>query len=160
MEGGVKMGFLSLDGIFKQRRTRYEMSEDEKFYLMNCSDLLAEIMAVIDGVVVMHDFFWEKVGEGKYEKEMRKCGDAAKSTLSQAEYIKAPDRFKEMHEHLVKGLKYLEDSYKESVVYLADRQREHIARAIELALLGSAELRDGNRQWEKVKAKAKKEGSE
>jgi len=130
------------------------MNEDEKFYLMNCSDLLGEITSVIDGIVVMHDFFWEKIGESKYEKEMRKCGDVAKSTLSEAEYIKAPERFKEMHEHLVKGLGYFEDSYRESLVYLTDKQREHVAKAIELALLGSAELRDGNKQWEKIKEKA------
>ncbi len=142
-------------GLFKQRRTRYEMNEDEKFYLMSCSDLLGEITSVIDGIVVMHDFFWEKIAESKYEKEMRKCGDATKSTLSEAEYIKAPDRFKEMHEHLVKGLRYFEDSYRESLVYLTDRQREHIAKAIELALLGSAELRDGNKQWAKIKEEAR-----
>ncbi len=147
------MGFFG--GLFKQRRTRYEMDEDEKFYLMSCSDLLGEITSVIDGIVVMHDFFWEKIAESKYEKEMRKCGDATKSTLSEAEYIKAPDRFKEMHEHLVKGLRYFEDSYRESLVYLTDKQRGHIAKAIELALLGSAELRDGNKQWEKIKEKAR-----
>ncbi len=146
------MSFLG--GIFKQRRTRYKMNEDEKFYLMSCSDLLGEITSVIDGIVLMHDFFWEKITEGKYEKEMRKCGDAAKGTLSEAEYIKAPDRFKEMHEHLVKGLRYFEESYSESLIYLTDSQREHIAKAIELALLGSAELRDGNKQWERIKEKA------
>ena len=146
------MSFLG--GIFKQRRTRYKMNEDEKFYLMSCSDLLGEITSVIDGVVVMHDFFWEKIAESKYEKEMRKCGDATKSTLSEAEYIKAPGRFKEMHEHLVKGLRYFEESYRESLIYLTDSQRKHIAKAIELALLGSAELRDGNKQWEKIKEKA------
>jgi hypothetical protein len=138
-------------GFFKQRRSRYVMNEDEKFYLMNCSDLLGEITAVIDGIGIMHDFFWEKISESKYEKEMRKCGETTKSTLSIAEYIKAPDRFKEMHAHLANGLKYFEHSYKESLVYLTDRQREHIAKAIELALLGSAELREGNKQWEKIK---------
>ncbi len=56
-----------------------------------------------------------------------------------------------MHEHLVNGLRYFVDSYNESLVFLTDKQREHIAKAIELALLGSAELRDGNRQWEKIK---------
>ncbi|MCW3134642.1 MAG: hypothetical protein N2V78_09970 [Methanophagales archaeon] len=147
------MGFWG--SLFKQRRTRYEMDEDEKFYLMSCSDLLGEITSVIDGVVVMHDFFWEKIEESKYEKEMKKCGEAAKNTLSEAEYIKAPDRFKEMHEHLVNGLRYFEDSYRESLVYLTDRQRGHVAKAIELALLGSAELRDGNKQWERIKEKAK-----
>ena len=100
----------------------------------------------------MHDFFWEKIAEPKYKEEMKKCGSAAKSRLSEAEYIKAPERFKEMHEHLVNGLRYFEDSYSESLVFLTDKQREHIAKAIELALLGSAELRDGNRQWEKIKA--------
>lgn len=149
------MSFLC--GIFKQRRTRYEMNEDEKFYLMSCSDLLGEIMSVIDGIVAMHDFFWEKITESKYEKVMKECGDATKTTLSEAEYIKAPERFKEMHGHLIKGLKYFEDSYTESLVYLTDRQREHIAKAIELALLGSAELRDGNKQWEKIKNEAKTE---
>jgi len=127
------------------------MNEDEKFYVMACSDLLEEITSVIDGVEVMHDFFWEKIAESKYEKEMRKCGDAAKNTLSEAEYIKAPERFKAMHEHLVNGVRYFDDSYTESLVYLTDRQRKHTAKAIELALLGSAELRDGNKQWEKLK---------
>lgn len=138
-------------GLFKQRRTRYRINEDEKFYLMSCSDLLGEITSVIDGVVTMHDFFWEKIAELKYEEEMKRCGSAAKSGLSEAEYIKAPQRFKEMHEHLVNGLRYFVDSYNESLVFLTDKQREHIAKAIELALLGSAELRDGNRQWEKIK---------
>ncbi len=147
------MSFLG--GIFKQRRTQYEMNEDEKFYLMSCSDLLGEITSVIDGIVVMHDFFWEKIAESKYEEEMRKCGDAAKSTLREAEYIKAPERFKEMHEHLVNGLRYFEESYRESLVYLTDRQRKHTAKAIELALLGSAELRDGNKQWGKIKEEAR-----
>jgi len=142
-------------GVFKQRRARYEIDEDEKFYLMSCSDLLGEITSVIDGIVVMHDFFWEKIAESKYEKEMRKCGEATKNTLSEAEYIKAPDRFKKMHEHLVNGLRYFEDSYKESLVYLTDRQRGHVAKAIELALLGSAELRDGNKQWERIKEKVR-----
>jgi len=139
--------------FFKQKRTRYELNEDEKFYLMSCSDLLGEITSVIDGIVAMHDFFWEKITEGKYEKEMEKCGNAAKSTLNQAEYIKAPERFKEMHDHLTQGLRYFENSYIESLVYLTDNQREHIAKAIELALLGSAEVRDGNKQWEKIKEK-------
>ncbi|MGB2727236.1 MAG: hypothetical protein WBC40_06360 [Halobacteriota archaeon] len=143
------MGFLG--GIFRQRRTQYKMNEDEKFYLMSCSDLLGEITGVIDGIGVMHDYFWEKISESKYEKEMRKCGETTKSTLSEAEYIKAPERFKEMHEHLVKGLRYFEDSYRQSLVYLTDKQREHIAKAIELALLGSAELREGNKQWERIK---------
>ncbi len=138
-------------GLFKQRRTRYRINEDEKFYLMSCSDLLGEITSVIDGVVTMHDFFWEKIAEPKYEEEMKRCGSAAKSGLSEAEYIKAPQRFKEMHEHLVNGLRYFVDSYSESLIFLTDKQREHIAKAIELALLGSAELRDGNRQWEKIK---------
>jgi len=140
-----------LGAIFKQRRARSDMNEDEKFYVMACSDLLEEITSVIDGVEVMHDFFWEKIAESKYEKEMRKCGDAAKNTLSEAEYIKAPERFKAMHEHLVNGVRYFDDSYTESLVYLTDRQRKHTAKAIELALLGSAELRDGNKQWEKLK---------
>ena len=51
----------------------------------------------------------------------------------------------------MKGLRYFEDSYGESLVYLTDKQREHIAKAIELALLGSAELREGNKQWERIK---------
>ncbi len=140
-----------LEAIFKQRRTRFDMNEDEKFYLMTCSDLLEEITSVIDGIEVMHDFFGEKIGESKYENEMKKCRDVAKNTLSEAEYIKAPERFKAMHEHLVNGLRYFDDSYRESLGYLTDRQREHIAKAIELALLGSAELRDGNKQWEKLK---------
>ncbi|RJS74867.1 hypothetical protein CW714_00995 [Methanophagales archaeon] len=144
-------------GLFKQRRTRYRINEDEKFYLMSCSDLLGEITSVIDGVVTMHDFFWEKIAEPKYEEEMKKCGSAAKSGLSEAEYIKAPQRFKEMHEHLVNGLRYFVDSYNESLVFLTDKQREHIAKAIELALLGSAELRDGNRQWEKIKENVREE---
>ena len=140
-----------IGGLFKQRRTKYEMNEDEKFYLMNCSDLLDEITSVIDGIVIMHNFFWEKIAESKYESEMRKCGDAARSTLTEAEYIKAPGRFKEMHEHLVDGLRHFDESYKESLIYLTDKQRAHIAKAIELALLGSAELRDGNKRWEKIK---------
>lgn len=140
-----------LGGLFKQQRTRYRINEDEKFYLMSCSDLLDGISPVIDGVVTMHDFFWEKIAEPKYKEEMKKCGSAAKSRLSEAEYIKAPQRFNEMHEHLVNGLRYFVDSYSESLVFLTDKQREHIAKAIELALLGSAELRDGNRQWEKIK---------
>ncbi len=144
-----------LGGIFKQRRPRYEMNEDEKFYLMSCSDLLGEITAVIDGIGVMHDFFWGKISERKYEEEMQKCKEVAKSTLSEAEYIKAPERFKEMHEHFVNGLRYFERSYNESRVYLSDKQREHVAEAIKLALLGSAELRDGNKQWEKIKEKAR-----
>lgn len=138
-------------GLFKQQRTRYRINEDEMFYLMSCSDLLGGIAPVIGGVVILHDFFWEKTAEPKYKEEMKKCGGAAKSRLSEAEYIKAPQRFKEMHEHLVNGLRYFVDSYSESLVFLTDKQREHIAKAIELALLGSAELRDGNRQWEKIK---------
>jgi len=127
------------------------MNEDEKFYLMACSDLLEEITPVIDGVEVMHDFFGEKIAESKYENEMKKCRDIVKKTLSGSADIKAPERFKEMHEHLVNGFRYFNDSYTESLVYLTDRQREHIAKAIELALLGSAEFRDGNKQWEKLK---------
>ncbi len=140
-----------LGRLFKQQRTRYRINEDEKFYLMSCSDLLGEITSVIGGVVTMHDFFWEKIAEPKYKEEMKKCGSAAKRGLSEAEYIKAPQRFNKMHEHLVNGLKYFVDSYNESLIFLTDKQREHTAKAIELALLGSAELRDGNRQWEKIK---------
>ena len=142
-----------ISGLFKQQRSRYSMNEDEKFYLMSCSDLLGEITSVIDGIGVMHDFFWEKVEESKYEKEMQKCEASAKSTLTEAEYIKAPERFKEMHEHLVDGLRYFEHSYAESLVYFTDKERKHIAKAIELALLGSAELRDGSKQWDSIKNK-------
>ena len=35
-----------LGGLFRQRRARYDMNEDEKFYLMSCSDLLGEITPV------------------------------------------------------------------------------------------------------------------
>ncbi|NQE46078.1 hypothetical protein C5S31_08670 [ANME-1 cluster archaeon GoMg2] len=130
-----------IGGLFKQQRSRYSMNEDEKFYLMSCSDLLGEITSVIDGIGVMHDFFWEKVGASKYEKEMHKCEASAKSTLT------------EMHEHLVDGLRYFEHSYVESLVYFTDKERKHIAKAIELALLGSAELRDGSKQWDSIKNK-------
>jgi hypothetical protein len=149
------MSFLGL--IFNQKRTRYNMNEDEKFYLMSCSELLGRITPVIEGIGAMHDFFWERISEHAYEKEMEKCGSVAKSSLGEAEYIKAPERFKEMHGHLKNGLRYFDHSYTESLVYLADRQREHIAKAIELALLGSAELRDGNKQWEKIKKETKVE---
>ncbi len=148
-----------LGGIFKQRKAgRYDMSEDEKFYLMSCSDLLGNITAVIDGIGAMHDFFWEKISESKYEKEMQRCCETAKSTLNEAEYIKAPERFKRMHEHFLNGLKYFEQSYKESMEYMSDKRREHIAEAIKLALLGSAELREGNKQWEKIKDDTRVEG--
>ncbi|MFZ2071772.1 MAG: hypothetical protein WAV32_09315 [Halobacteriota archaeon] len=143
-----------LGGLFKQHRPRYTMNEDDKFYVMSCSDLLGEITSVIDGLGVMHDFFWDKVGESKYERKMRKCEARAKSTLSEAEYIKAPERFKEMHGHIVDGLRYFEQSYIESLVYFTDKQRNHIAKAIELALLGSAELRDSSKQWAKIKNRA------
>jgi hypothetical protein len=146
-----------IGGLFKQSGTRYEMSEDDKFYLMSCSDLLGKIPSVLEGIAAMHDFFWDKIAENKYEKAMRKYGNAAKSTLSEADIIRVPERFKAMHEHLTRGLGYLNDSYGESLVYLTDRQREHIAKAIELALLGSAELRDGNRLWEKIKEDTKRE---
>ncbi len=147
-----------LGGIFKQRRIRYAMSEDEKFYLMSCSDLLGDITGVIDGIGAMHDFFWEKISEGKYEKEMQQCCERVKTTLNEAEYIKAPERFKVMHEHFLKGLKYFEQSYKESMEYMTDKQREHVAEAIKLALLGSAELRKGSKQWEKIKEETRVEG--
>ena len=143
-----------LGGLFKQQRSRYSLNEDEKFYLMSCSDLLGEITSVIDGIGVMHDFFWEKVSDSKYEAVMRDGEATAKSTLSEAEYIKAPEQFKDMHEHLVSGLRYLEQAYTESLVYLTDKQRVHIAKAIELALLGSAELRDGSKKWDLIKNKA------
>ena len=143
--------------LFKQKRARYELNEDEKFYLMSCSDLLGEITSVIDGIVAMHDFFWEKITESKFENEMESCGNAAKSTLTEAEYLKAPERFKAMHDHLTTGLRYFENSYTESLVYITDKQREHIAKAIELALLGSAELREGNKQWEKIKVETQRE---
>jgi hypothetical protein len=146
-----------IGGLFKQSGTRYKMSEDDKFYLMSCSDLLGKIPSVLEGIAAMHDFFWDKIAENKYEKAMRKCGNAAKSTLSEADIIRVPERFKVMHEHLTRGLGYLNDSYGESLVYLTDRQREHIAKAIELALLGSAELRDGNRLWVKIKEDTKRE---
>jgi hypothetical protein len=144
-------------GRFKQKRVTYVLNEDEKFYLMNCSDLLGEITSVIDGIVAMHDFFWEKITESKFKNEMEKCGKTTKSTLSEAEYMKAPERFKAMHDHLTTGLRYFENSYAESLVYVTDKQREHIAKAIELALLGSAELRDGNKQWEKIKVETQME---
>ncbi len=147
-----------LGGIFRQRRIRYDMSEDEKFYLMSCSDLLGDITAVIDGIGAMHDFFWEKISESKYEKEMKRCCERVKTTLNEAEYMKAPDRFKGMHEHFLNGLKYFERSYKESMEYMTDKQREHIAEAIKLALLGSAELRKGSKQWEKIKEETRVEG--
>ena len=145
------MEMIVIGGLFKQRRPRYDMNEDEKFYLMSCSDLLGEITKAIDGIGVMHDFFWEKISERRYEEEMRKCRETVKSTLSEAEYIKAPERFKEMHDHLLKGLRYFEQSYNESNIYLSDKQREHVAEAIKLALLGSAELRDSNKLWDKIK---------
>ena len=152
------MEMIVIGGLFKQRRPRYDMNEDEKFYLMSCSDLLGEITPVIDGIGVMHDFFWEKISEKRYEEEIQKCKETAKSTLNEAECIKAPERFKEMHDHFVKGLRYFERSYNESKAYLSDKQREHIAEAIKLALLGSAELRDGNKQWEKIKNETRIEG--
>ncbi len=142
-----------IGGLFKRQSSRYALNEDEKFYLMSCSDLLGEITSVIDGIGVMHDFFWEKVSDSKYEKEMRTCEATTKSTLSEAEYIKAPERFLEMHDHLVNGLRYFENSYAESLVYMTDKAKEHIAKAIELALLGSAELREGSKQWDKIKDK-------
>ena len=138
-------------GIFKQSGTRYDMSEDDKFYLMSCSDLLGEITSVVEGIVAMHDFFWGRISESKYEKVMQKCRTAAQSALSEAEIIKAPERFKTMHERLTRGLRYFDDSYDESLIYFTDSQREHIAKAIELALLGSAELKDGHKLWAKIK---------
>ena len=87
----------------------------------------------------------------EYREEMERCRELTRSTLGSAAYMKPPERFREMHEHLLKGLRYYERSYKESLNYLNDRRREHIADAIKLALLGSAEIKDGSKIWERIK---------
>ena len=145
------MGLLDFLRRRKEENVLSGMSEDERFYLMTCSDLLEEISSVIEGVVVMHDFFWGKASEAEYREEMERCRELTRSTLGSAAYMKPPERFREMHEHLLKGLRYYERSYKESLNYLNDRRREHIADAIKLALLGSAEIKDGSKIWERIK---------
>ncbi|MCW3135493.1 MAG: hypothetical protein N2V77_00910 [Canidatus Methanoxibalbensis ujae] len=136
---------------FLRKKERVGMSEEERFYLMSCSDLLESVSSVIEGIVVMHEFFWGRASENEYREEMERCKHITKSTLDFAEYIKPPEKFKEMHEHILRGLQYYERSYMVSLNYLNDKRREHIADAIKLALLGSAEIRDGSRIWEKIK---------
>lgn len=134
-----------------RRKARVNVSEEERFYLMSCSDLLESVSSVIEGVVVMHEFFWGRTSEDEYRQEMERCKHITKSTLGFAEYMKPPEKFKEMHEHILRGLQYYERSYMESLNYLNDQRREHIADAIKFALLGSAEIRDSSRIWERIK---------
>ncbi len=136
-----------LIGLFKQTEPQYRLSEDDKFYLLSCSDLLGVIPSVIEGVPAMHDFFWDKIPERKYEHQMQNCSVAARRALHDANDLKAPERFRAMHEHLVQGLSYFNDSYSASLEYLSDHQRAHIAKAIELALLGGSELREARTAW-------------
>jgi hypothetical protein len=139
-----------LIALFKQSEPRYRLSEDEKFYLLSCSDLLSVIPSVIEGVPAMHDFFWEKIPERKYEHQIQTCSVAARRALQEANGLKAPERFRAMHEHLVQGVRYFDDSYSAALAYLTDNQRAHIAKAIELALLGGAELREARVAWVQI----------
>jgi hypothetical protein len=139
-----------LIALFKQSEPRYRLSEDEKFYLLSCSDLLSVIPSVIEGVPAMHDFFWEKIPERKYEHQIQTCSVAARRALQEANGLKAPERFRAMHEHLVQGVRYFDDSYSAALAYLTDHQRAHIAKAIELALLGGAELREARVAWVQI----------
>ena len=139
-----------LIALFKQSEPRYRLSEDEKFYLLSCSDLLSAIPSVIEGVPAMHDFFWDKLPEHKYEHQMQTCSVAARRALQEADRLKAPERFRAMHGHLVQGLKYFDESYSAALVYPSDRQRTRIAKAIELALLGGAELREARVAWVQI----------
>ena len=136
--------------LFKQSEPHYQLSEDDKFYLLSCSDLLSEIPSVIEGVPAMHDFFWDKIPERKYGQQMEKCSVAARRALQEANEMKAPEQFRAMHEHLVQGLTYFDDSYSASLEFLTDHQRSHVAKAIELALLGGAELREARTAWTKI----------
>jgi hypothetical protein len=155
------MSWSLLDKIFGKHRRRHRhqydlnMTEEEKFYLMSYSDLLEEVMVIVDGITVMNNFFWEKASERKYKQTMDQCKSAASSALSEAGYIKPPDRFKQMHQHLLKALGYYEDSFTESLLYAKDQHREHVAKGIELALLGSAEIKEGNKRWDKIKEETK-----
>jgi hypothetical protein len=139
-----------LIALFKQSEPRYRLSEDEKFYLLSCSDLLSVIPSVIEGVPALHDFFWDKIPERNYEHQMQKCSVAARRALQGANGLKAPERFRAMHEHLVQGLRYFDDSYSAALAYPSDHQRAHIAKAIELALLGGAELREARAAWVQI----------
>lgn len=139
-----------LIALFKQSEPRYRLSEDEKFYLLSCSDLLNVIPSVIEGVPAMHDFFWDKIPERKYEHQMQTGSVAARRALEEANGLKAPERFRAMHEHLVQGLRYFDDSYSASLAYLTDHQRAHTAKAIELALLGGAEFREARAAWVQI----------
>jgi hypothetical protein len=139
-----------LIALFKQSEPRYRLSEDEKFYLLSCSDLLSVIPSVIEGVPAMHDFFWDKIPERKYEHQMQTCSVAARRALEEANGLKPPERFRAMHEHLVQGLRYFDDSYSAALAYPSDHQRAHTAKAIELALLGGAELREARAAWVQI----------
>lgn len=136
-----------LIALFKQSESRYQLSEDEKFYALSCSDLLSVIPAVIEGVPAMHDFFWDKIPVRTYERQMQTGSVAARRALQEANGLKAPERFRAMHEHLVQGLRYFDDSYAAALAYPAEHLRTHIAKAIELALLGAAELREARAAW-------------
>jgi transposase len=138
-------------GVFKLSESRYTLSEDDAFYLLNCAALLNAIPAVLEGIEAMHDLFWEKIPPRGFETVAQKCGTATKRVLSEASTMKAPERFRRLHEHLVQGLRYLDEAYTESLAYLTDGERPRLAKALELALLGSAELRDGYRVWERIK---------
>ena len=146
-----------LIALFKQSEPRYRLSEDEKFYLLSCSDLLSLIPSVIDGVPPMHDFFWDKIPERKYEHHVQNSGGAARRALQETNGLKAPERFRVMHEHLVQGLRYFDDSYSAALAYLTDNQRAHIAKAIELALLGGAELREARAAWVQIEQSTRSE---
>ena len=136
--------------LFKQSESRYRLSEDEKFYLLSCSDLLNIIPAVIECVPAMHDFFWDRIPERKYEHQVRTCSVAARRALQEANGLKAPERFRAMHAHLVQGLRYFDESYSAALAYPSDHQRTHIAKALELALLGGAELREAKAAWVQI----------
>ncbi|HDS45863.1 MAG TPA: hypothetical protein ENN68_07220 [Methanomicrobia archaeon] len=106
--------------------------------------------SVIEGVPAMHDFFWEKIPERTYEHQMHAGSIAARSALQNANGLKAPERFRAMHEHLVQGLRYFHESYAAALAYRSDHQRAHIAKALELALLGGAELREARTVWVQI----------
>ncbi|MGC9443551.1 MAG: hypothetical protein ACP5E9_01250 [Candidatus Methanospirareceae archaeon] len=135
---------------FKQSEPRYRLSEDEKFYLLSCSDLLNVIPAVIEGVPALHDFFWGKIPERTYTRQVHTSSAAARRARQDANELKAPERFRAMHEHLTQGLRYFDESYAAALAYPADPQRTHIAKAIELALLGGAELREAKAAWVQI----------
>ena len=146
-----------LIALFKQTEPRYRLSEDEKFYLLSCSDLLSVIPAVIEGVPALHDFFWDKIPERKYTHQMQTCSAAARRARQEANGLKAPERFRALHEHLAQGLRYFDESYAAALAYPSDPQRTHIAKAIELALLGGSELREARAAWVQIEHSTRSE---